>query len=133
MRLRTYYTYYIQIHAGSSLYWYGTLVPGDTGQLDHGRDADGDGVLPAADGGQLNPGTPAAGARAIHTDRQGQGVGACASDRGRGLSAPPFPPTMSCFPAAMDAWRPLSTTAARSRPFEPAAMRLDSLFAYPRG
>ena len=82
---------------GSSLYWYGTLlVPGDTGQLDHGRDADGDGVLPAADGGQLNPGTPAAGARAIHTDRQGQGVGACASDRGRGLSAPPFPPALSC-------------------------------------
>ena len=31
--------------------------------------------------GQLNPGTPAAGARAIHGDRQGQGAGACASDR----------------------------------------------------
>ena len=46
--------------------------------------------------GQLNPSTPAAGARAIHTDRQGQGVGARASDRGRGLSAPPFLPTLSC-------------------------------------
>ena len=46
--------------------------------------------------GQLNPSTPAAGARAIHTDRQGQGAGASASDRGRGLSAPPFPPALSC-------------------------------------
>jgi hypothetical protein len=53
----------------------------------------------AADGvgrGQRNPGTPAAGARAIHTDRQAQGAGACASDRGRGLSAPPFPLALSC-------------------------------------
>jgi hypothetical protein len=40
--------------------------------------------------GQLNPVTPAAGVRAIHTDRQGQGARACASDRARGLSAPPF-------------------------------------------
>ena len=46
--------------------------------------------------GQLNPVTPAAGVRAIHTDRQGQGARACASDRARGLSAPPFPLALSC-------------------------------------
>ena len=38
-----------------------------------------------------------AGARAIHTDRQGHGARACASDRGWGLSAPPFPLTLSFF------------------------------------
>ena len=44
----------------------------------------------------------------MHTDRQGPGAGACASDRGRGLSAPPFLPTLSCFAScgtAMTAWR----------------------------
>eukprot|EP01043_Picozoa_sp_COSAG02_P090548 COSAG02_NODE_27385_length_611_cov_0.685547_2_plen_47_part_01 len=39
-----------------------------------------------SENGQLNPVTPAAGVRAIHTDRQGQGAWACASGRGRGLS-----------------------------------------------